>query len=169
MVSRLLAPFSSSEPFSTLQRELNRAFDEVFRGAGAPGGTGGFAPSIDVHETPEGLEITAELPGCNERDLQLSLEGDFITIAGEKTNERKEEKEGLRLSERSYGSFRRSFRLPFAPEQGKVTAQFDKGVLKVTLPRPAQAASASNRIPIQVAPGEAQAREAGASPASTGA
>lgn len=152
MVSRFLAPFSSSEPFGTLQREINRVFDEVFRGVGGTGGAPvSFAPSIDVHETAQGLEITAELPGCGEKDIQLSLEGDLITIAGEKQSERQQEKEGMRLSERSYGSFRRSFRLPFAPEQDKVTATFDKGVLRVELPRPAQAAPATNRIPIRSA------------------
>ena len=149
MVSRFLAPFSSNEPFGQLQREINRVFDEVFRGVGSPGGATSFAPSIDVHETPQGLEITAELPGCAEKDIHLDLEGDLITIAGEKQSERKEEKEGMRLSERSYGSFRRSFRLPFAPEQDKVTATFDKGVLKVELPRPAQAQPSTNRIPIR--------------------
>lgn len=154
MVSRFLAPFSSSEPFGTLQREINRVFDEVFRGAGTSGGAASFAPSIDVHETTNGLEIAAELPGCAEKDIHLSLEGDLITIAGEKSNERKEEKEGMRLSERSYGSFRRSFRLPFAPEQDKVSATFDKGVLKVALPRPAQGAPATSRIPIRTAGAE---------------
>lgn len=155
MVSRFLAPFSSSEPFGTLQREINRVFDEVFRTSGTAGGAISFAPSMDVHETADGLEITAELPGCSEGDIELSLEGDLITIAGEKTNEKKEEKDGMRLSERSYGRFRRSFRLPFAPEQDKVSAHFDKGVLKVALPRPPQAAAATNRIPIKGAAPEA--------------
>lgn len=148
MVSRFLAPFSSSEPFGTLQREVNRVFDEVFRGVGSAAAVS-FAPSIDVHETEAGLEVTAELPGMSEQDIQLSLEGDLMTIAGEKKSERREEKGGARLTERSYGSFRRSFRLPFAPEQDKVTAQFDKGVLTVALPRPPQQAPASNRIPIR--------------------
>lgn len=158
MVTRFLAPFSSAEPFGTLHREINRVFDEVFRHAG-PSGTAGFAPSIDVHESPEGLEVTAELPGCAERDIQLSLEGDLITIAGEKTNERKEDKDGMRLSERSYGRFHRSFRLPFAPDQGSVSATFDKGVLRVTLPKPAETAPASNRIPIRSAPDPREQRE----------
>ncbi|HYF09838.1 MAG TPA: Hsp20/alpha crystallin family protein [Acetobacteraceae bacterium] len=168
MVSRFLAPFSSSEPFGTLQREINRVFDEVFRGVGAPaGGAVSFAPSIDVHETPKGLEITAELPGCSEKDIQLNLEGDLITIAGEKAGERREEREGMRLSERSYGSFRRSFRLPFVPEQDKVTATFDKGVLTIELPRPAQAQPASNRIPIRGAAPQGPGAAQGARPQTT--
>ena len=150
MVPRFLAPFSSSEPFGTLQREINRVFDEVFRNVGpAPGGAVSLAPPIDVHETTDGLEIAAELPGCAEKDIQLSLEGDMITITGEKTDGKKEAKEGMRLSERSYGGFRRSFRLPFAPEQDKVVATFDRGVLTISLPRPAQGAPATNRIPIR--------------------
>jgi HSP20 family protein len=155
MLSRFLASRNdltrSEDPFFQLQRELSRAVDDVFRGASgmrAPFG-GGFAPSLDVKETAEGLELAAELPGVAENDIELSLDGDMLTLRGEKKEEKKTEQRGMHVQERSYGSFQRSLRLPFAPEPGKVTASFDKGVLHVTLPKPAQAQAKENRIPIK--------------------
>lgn len=154
MLSRFLSSRNDltrgDDPFFQLQRELSRAVDDVFRGAGPrmPFGTG-FAPSLDVKETAEGLELTAELPGVAETDIELSLDGDTLTLRGEKRQERKSEERGLHLQERSYGSFQRSLRLPFAPDPGHVSASFDKGVLHVTLPKPAQAQARENRIPIR--------------------
>lgn len=145
MVSRL---FGSGDPFSVLQREVNRVFDEVFRTAPARVGLGGFAPDLDVHETGQGLELTAELPGMDEDDIELRLEGDLLTLSGEKRDQREKAEGGRHMSERSFGRFQRSFRLPFAPDAGQVQARFDKGVLHVMLPRPVQA-QGSGRIPIQ--------------------
>ncbi len=145
MVSRL---FGSGDPFSVLQREVNRVFDEVFRTAPARVGLGGFAPDLDMHETADGLDLTAELPGMAEADIDLRLEGDLLTLSGEKRDEREQAEGGRHMRERSFGRFQRSFRLPFAPEAGQVQARFDKGVLHVALPRPAQA-QGSGRIPIQ--------------------
>jgi HSP20 family protein len=145
MVSRL---FGSGDPFSVLQREVNRVFDEVFRTAPARVGLGGFAPDLDVHETGQGLELSAELPGMAEDDIELRLEGDLLTLSGEKRDHREKTEGGRHMSERSFGRFQRSFRLPFAPDAGQVQARFDKGVLHVTLPRPSQM-QGGGRIPIQ--------------------
>jgi HSP20 family protein len=140
-----------------LQREVNRVFDEVFRGFPAAtrgaGTMGGFAPSLDVRESEEGLEIAAELPGMSEDDIELKLEGDLLTLAGEKREERKGEAGGMHLTERSFGRFQRAFRLPYRPDPGGVRAEFDKGVLRVTLPRPQQKES-GGRIPIQAGSGQ---------------
>ncbi|MFC7478508.1 Hsp20/alpha crystallin family protein [Dankookia sp. GCM10030260] len=155
MLSRFLASRNDltrgDDPFFQLQRELSRAVDEVFRGAAGPRLPlgGGFAPSLDVKETPEGLELTAELPGVAEGDIDLALDGETLTLRGEKKAERTTEERGLHVQERSYGSFQRSLRLPFAPEPGSVSASFDKGVLRVTLPRPAKTPLTENRIPIK--------------------
>ena len=151
----------SDDPFQQLQRELGRVVEDVVRGmpASVRGGLGaGFAPSLDVRETPQGLELTAELPGMAEADIDLSLEGEVLTLRGEKREERKAEERGAHIQERSFGSFQRSLRLPFAPEPGAVTASFERGVLHVALPRPAQQAQRDNRIPIR-----------GAAPAAAGA
>ena len=161
MASRFFGP---GDPFTVLHREVNRVFDEVFRGAprssgSGPGGAQGgiFAPDLDAHETEQGFEVSAELPGLSEPDIDLRLDGDLLTIAGEKTDRRQREQGGVHLSERSFGRFQRSLRLPFAPDPTQVRAHFDKGVLHVTLPRPSQQ-RAAGRIPInagQAAPAPA--------------
>ena len=167
MLSRFLASRNDltrgDDPFFQLQRELSRAVDDVFRGAASPRMPfgGGFAPSLDVRETPEGLELAAELPGVAEADIDLALDGEILTLRGEKKEEKKKtEERGLHVQERSFGSFQRSLRLPFAPEPGRVSASFDKGVLRVTLPRPAKQPPTENRIPIKGSgspPGDAPA------------
>ena len=159
MISRFLNPQGGpvqggGDPFSLLQREVNRAFDEVFRGFPAVGrgaaGLGGFAPDLDVRETEAGLEIAAELPGMSEQDIELRLDGDLLTLAGEKKDERTQEGGGLHLTERSFGRFQRAFRLPYRTDPGQVQAQFDKGILRIVLPRPQQQLS-GGRIQIQAA------------------
>lgn len=161
MISRFLNPQggpvqTGGDPFSQLQREVNRAFDEVFRGFPAAGrggaGLGGFAPSLDVRETEQGLEISAELPGMSEQDIDLRLEGDLLTLAGEKKDERTQEGSGLHLTERSFGRFQRAFRLPYQVSPEQVQARFDKGILRVTLPRPQQQ-QGGGRIQIQAGAG----------------
>lgn len=137
---------SASDLFGTLQREVNRVFDQMF--GGLPAAMPGFAPAVDVKENEQGIIVTAELPGLEEKDVEVALDGDLLTLAGEKKQEKTEEKEGYHLSERSYGSFRRTIRLPWEPDPGQATAAFDKGVLTVTLKRPPEAKPKVSRIPI---------------------
>ncbi|MBX6373678.1 MAG: Hsp20/alpha crystallin family protein [Acetobacteraceae bacterium] len=157
MLSRFFGPSTGlaqpGDPFGTIQREMGRIFDEVLRGFPMAGGDAGmmgrFAPRLDVHETDRGLEVSAELPGMSEQDIDLRVDGDLLVIAGEKKQERREEQQGgMHLSERSYGRFQRAFRLPFAPDPNQVEARFDRGVLHITLPRPAEQQKPS-RIPIR--------------------
>jgi HSP20 family protein len=170
MLNRFLGPRQDltrgDDPFTHLQREIGRVVEDVFRGA--PGlrtafGTA-FAPSLDVRETQQGLELTAELPGMAEEDIELLLDGEVLTLRGEKKEERRTEERGIHMQERSFGSFQRSLRLPWIPDPGSVTANFDKGVLHVTLPKPQQQQAKDNRIPIR---GGAQAgsQAAGQQPA----
>lgn len=147
-----------NDPFSQLQREVNRAFEEVFRGFPAMGrgaaATGAFAPNLDVRETEGGLEVSAELAGMSEGDVDLRLEGDLLTLSGEKKDERTQDAGGgMHLTERSFGRFQRAFRLPFRPEPEQVQAQFDRGVLRITLPRPQQQQS-GGRIHIRAGGGQ---------------
>jgi HSP20 family protein len=142
-------PESSLDLFGTLQREVNRVFEQMFGGPLAP--AIGFAPSVEMKETEQGVSVTAELPGLEEKDIEISLDGELLTLSGEKRAEMTEEKEGVHIAERSYGSFRRTLRLPWSPDPAKVSAAFDKGVLSVTLPRPPQAKPNVNRIPIGTA------------------
>ncbi len=115
---------------------------------GPPAAMAGFAPSVEMKETDQGVIVTAELPGLEEKDVEVALDGDLLTLSGEKKQEKTEEKEGDHFSERSYGSFRRAIRLPWAADPAQATAAFDKGVLTVTLKRPPEAKPKVNRIPI---------------------
>lgn len=155
MLSRFLSNRSDltrgEDPFSQMQREIGRVVEDAFRGMPAlrAGLGAGFAPSLDVKETAQGLELTAELPGVKEEEIHLSMEGETLTLRGEKREEKTSEEGGVHLQERSFGRFQRSLRLPFAPDPAAVMARFENGVLHVTLPRPAQAQAKDNRIPIR--------------------
>lgn len=174
MLSRFLSNRTDlargDDPFAQMQREIGRVVEETFgRMPALRSGLGlGFAPSLDVRETPQGLELTAELPGMAEDAIELSLDGDLLTLSGEKREEKTTDEKGVHLQERSFGRFQRSLRLPFAPEPGSVAARFEKGVLHVTLPKPAQAAAKDNRIPIQGGAAPAAGGQGGAAPAAGG-
>jgi HSP20 family protein len=112
-----------------------------------------IAPRIDVSETDKEIRITAELPGVEEKDVEVTMHGDAILIKGEKRTEaeQKDEKEGRHYHriERSYGSFERSFALPSEVVAEKVTADFKNGVLTVTLPKSTEAAKRSRKIAVR--------------------
>jgi HSP20 family protein len=139
-----LQPFQSfaRDPFASFRREMDRLLDDFFAPAEgrsfAPAARGEgmiIMPNVDVHETDEAYTVTAELPGIELKDIELSLDDNLLTLRGEKRSERKEEQAGLRYNERSYGRFERS--IPFAAEiaADKVDATCEAGVLKVTLPK----------------------------------
>jgi HSP20 family protein len=96
-------------------------------------------PSMDLSETDKEIEITAELPGLEEKDIQLNVADNVLTIRGEKKNEREETKKDYHLVERSYGSFTRAVQLPDGVNPDSIKAVMSKGVLKVTVPKPAPA------------------------------
>lgn len=156
--------FGGAEPFMSLQREVNRLFDDLFRGPGlpppgeAPAGTL-LSATMNVSETDKEIRITAELPGVAENDLDVRLEDDVLTIRGEKRFEHEEggEKESYHLVERSYGTFQRALRIPYSVDPDQVRAAFRDGVLTVTMPKTREP-ERSRRI--QVGRGEA-AGEAG--------
>jgi HSP20 family protein len=131
----------SDNPFISLQREIDRLFDDFTRGlpAFSGGGSGELLPSVDVTETDKQIEITAELPGLEEKDVQVNLADNVLTIRGEKNAEKEEKDKSYRLVERSYGSFVRSLELPEGVNADAIKASIDKGVLKVTVPKPAPA------------------------------
>lgn len=149
MMPRVPVPRSESSPdlFGTLQREVNRVFDQMF-GHRALAGADTFAPSLEMKETADAVVVTAELPGLEAGDVELSLEGDLLILSGEKKQDRTEDKAGVHIAERSYGSFRRGIRLPWSADLATARASFDKGVLTVTLARPPEAKAPANRIPI---------------------
>src|SRR3954453_9303285 len=146
MASRFIFPFVGSDiatrgdPFLDLHREMNRLFADASRstagGREAEGGQLMGGPRMDIHETDNALEITAELPGVSQNDVDLRIEGDVLTIRGEKRKERQDQQ--AHVVERSYGSFQRSVQLPFAPDPEQVEANFEHGVLTVVLPKKGQ-------------------------------
>jgi len=124
--------------------------EDFFKPLAPPKGVfGGKWPCVDVSENDKVFTITAELPGLNEKDIEVDLNDDILTIKGEKKSEHGEEKEDYHLTERSYGSFRRSFRLPDDIEADKITADFEKGILHVNMPKSPKAAGKTKRIDVK--------------------
>jgi len=131
----------ADNPFLSLQQEVDRLFDDFSRGFPTLGAglTGSMLPTMDVAETDKEIEITAELPGLEEKDVQINVTDDVLTIRGEKKAEKEEKDKNYRLVERSYGSFERSLELPKGVNLDAIKASIDKGVLKVSVPKPAPA------------------------------
>lgn len=137
------------DPFGQFRRDMETLIDDF--GTRMPTGFarqsgGALAPAVDVSETNDGLEISAELPGVAENDVEVHVEDRLLTIRGEKKSET--EDKDRHVYERSYGAFQRSMSLPFAPHPDKVAAHFDKGVLKIAIPRPPEAKARSKKIAI---------------------
>jgi len=106
------------------------------------------APAVDVVEKDTEYRITAELPGMDEKDVEVKLAGDVLTISGEKKDEHEEKEKHFSFSERRYGAFKRTFQLPEGVDCEKIAASFEKGVLTVTLPKTAAAKSAEKKIEV---------------------
>jgi len=134
----------ADNPFVSLQKEIDRLFDDFGRGfptfpAFGNGGMNNMVPTMDVAETDKEIEITAELPGLEEKDVQINLSDNVLTVRGEKKAEKEQKDKNYRLVERSYGSFERSLELPEGVNPDAIKATIDKGVLKVVVPKPAPA------------------------------
>ncbi|NWG71833.1 MAG: Hsp20/alpha crystallin family protein [Parvularculaceae bacterium] len=143
----------AGDPFFRLQNEMNRLFDEAFAGFSgfASGGTvGALTPRVDLKETGDALEAFFELPGVDEKDLDVEISDNILTVRGEKRAERSEREDGsgYHFVERSYGSFARSIALPAEIEQDRVKAEFSNGVLKLWLPKNAEARNRTRKIAI---------------------
>jgi HSP20 family protein len=154
----------ASRPFGSLRREIDRLFDDFewmawrspFRRAlldvepllqGEP--AWGKAPAVDIADTATAYEITAELPGIDEKNIGVKFSDGTLTIRGEKREEKEEKKKDYHLSERHYGSFQRSFAVPAEVDAEKIEATFKNGVLTVTLPKTAEAQKKEKRIEIK--------------------
>jgi HSP20 family protein len=124
-----------TNPFSFLQQEIDRLFEGVTRNI--PGLATTTMPSMDISETDKAIEITAELPGLEKKDVELNVAENLLTIRGEKKNEREEKNKDYHLVERRYGSFSRSVELPAGVKVEDISAEIANGVLKVTVQKPA--------------------------------
>lgn len=124
--------------FTALQNEIHRLFEDFSRGFVNFGSTD-LMPNTDVTETDKEIEITAELPGLEEKDVQINVADNTLTIKGEKKAEKEEKDKNYRMVERSYGSFSRTIELPAGTNPDSIKASISKGVLKVVVPKPAPA------------------------------
>lgn len=140
-------------PFFGLRREMDRIFEDFFQGFASigpfAGRSGEFAPRLDVTETEKELRIKAELPGMDEKDVEVTLTQDVLTIRGVKKEEQEEKNGNYYRMERSFGSFTRSVPLPAEVDREKVAASFKKGVLTITLPKTARDAEGSKKIRVE--------------------
>jgi len=130
-----------NQPFYALERQMNRLFDDFFGDFALSPWKGWsrfeaeFVPRIDVADTDKEVTITAELPGMNEKDIEVSLHDGLLTLQGEKKQSTEEKKDGYTHSECSYGSFSRSIALPAEVDESKIDASYKNGVLKIHLPK----------------------------------
>lgn len=142
---------SDLDPFRSFRREMQDMFGRL--GSFAPTlDVGAATPAINVAETKDAIEITAELPGVEEKDIKLSLEGNRLVVSGEKKTESENKEKDWHVVERSWGAFHRSVALPFEPKDEDVAAHYDKGVLHVTVKKRPAAAAQTSSIPIRSGP-----------------
>ncbi len=145
---------AEDHPLATLQHEMNRAFESFWNRAAPFGGVEAAraaAARCDVVETDGGIEVSVELPGMERDDIEVLMSDDAITIKGEKKVERKEDKKGYYVSERSYGSIYRSIPLPPGVDSARAEAAFRNGVLTVRLPQAADAKTKVRHIDVKAA------------------
>jgi len=142
------------DPFGSLFREVQKTFEDFSRRSPLAGlGSDMLAPRIDIAESKDAIDLTAELPGVDEKDVDVTLADGVLTIRGEKKAERdeKDKDKNWHVVERSYGSFSRTISLPFDPDSAKVEANFEKGVLHIHLPKPAEVAKKQQKIEVKKA------------------
>ena len=150
------------QPFESLRREIDRMFDDFGGGLWRSPFRGSFfepfrraevafaaLPAVDVIETDKAYEITAELPGIDEKNVDVKFANGVLTIKGEKQEEREEKKKGYHMRERSLGSFERTFQVPEGIDADKIKANFKKDRVVVTLPKTAEARKARRKIAIK--------------------
>lgn len=155
---------SAPNPMRSLREQIDRVFDEFpawfpwRHGERSLGrrpslmatSTFSFAtPAVDVTEREDAFELTAEVPGAEQKDIEVVVEDDMLILRGEKKAEREEGKEDYHLSERSYGAFQRAFQIPPQVQADKISADFKNGVLKITLPKNAEAKSRQRQVEIR--------------------
>lgn len=144
---------ANDDPFVRLWNEVDRLFSQVFRTSdfGTWPETRTFGPPIEIAETDDALELVAELPGVAPEDVTIELRGDVLTIRGEKKAEREDRGATWHVSERRYGNFVRSLRLPYQAEAEQIEANYKNGVLTVRVPKPAALRRDVKRIEVKAA------------------
>ena len=140
------------DPFRSIGREMFDVLNRVSKQfPSLPAGLdfGGALPALNVAETKDAIEVSAEVPGIEEKDINITIEGNKLVIAGERKQESEHKDKDWHVTETSYGSFKRSVLLPFEPSHEAVQAQFDKGMLRMTIKKPAEAVTTKRIIEIK--------------------
>ena len=160
------APTPPADPWRSFRGEMDRLFDRFSGAFGMPSlrrifdweptfrsetSFGFAAPAIEVAEDDKAYKVTAEMPGMEEKDIDVTVTGDMLVIKGEKRQESEQKDKNYHMTERSYGSFRRSFALPEAVDRDNIAADLSKGVLTVTLPKKAEAQKPAKKIEVKAA------------------
>lgn len=145
-----------TDPFEAMRDEMNRLFDRFDRGwpslpelFGRGVGSEAMRVGLDVRDEGKAIVVEAELPGVDEKDVKVTFSNGVLSVSGEKKHAREEKQDNYYLSERSFGSFSRSIRLPDSVDDAKIEARFDKGVLKVTAAKRPEAVKAERTIEIK--------------------
>ena len=162
------APAATNAPdaWRSLRTEMDRMFDRFAGGWGMPSLRRMFdaepalryestftvpSPAVDITEDDGNYKVTAELPGMTEKEIEVVVSGDMLTLKGEKKEEKEQQEKNFYLSERSYGSFQRSFYVPEGVDRDKIAADFSKGVLTITMPKTAKAVQQQKTIEVKAA------------------
>jgi len=133
----MLVRWNPLRDLESLHGEIDRLFDEAVGRPLTRGETRAptWVPTVDIHEDPDGINISADLPGMTQKDVKLNIDNNVLTLSGERKLERENKKENYHRVERYYGNFSRSFSLPNTVNTEKVEAHMDNGVLKIHLPK----------------------------------
>lgn len=155
---------TTPDAWRSLRTEMDRLFDRFAGGWGMPSLRRMFdaepafrfessvtmpSPAVDITEDDSAYKVSAELPGMSEKEIEVVLSGDALTLKGEKRAEKEQKEENFYLSERSYGSFQRSFYVPDGVDRNKIAADFSKGVLTITMPKTAKAVAEQKKIEVK--------------------
>lgn len=143
-------PFPANPVFDELENRMRNMFDDSFTALDNDIATPlGWLPATDISETPEALLLTAELPGLDRGDVDISIDDGILTIRGEKADEKVNENKKFLSVERTFGTFQRSFTLPRTVDVTKINAEFGKGVLTIMMPKTVEAKAKGRKIEVQ--------------------
>jgi HSP20 family protein len=160
------APAAAPDAWRSFRTEMDRLFDRFAGGWGMPSLRRMFegepalryessftmpSPAVDISEDEGAYKVTAELPGMTEKEIEVIVSGDMLTLKGEKRAEKEQKEKNFYLSERSYGSFQRSFYVPEGVDRDRIAADFSKGVLTVTMRKTAKAVEQTKKIEVKSA------------------
>lgn len=153
-MSSMITRWDPFRELNTLQDRMNRLFQESMGGREQGLTAPGFTPPVDIYEDEHNISIRVEVPGMDQKDIDVQVENNTLTIRGERTLEKDQKEENFHRIERRYGSFMRSFTLPNTVDTEKVSASYDNGVLDIKLPKRAEAKP--KQIKVNVGGGQKQ-------------